>query len=185
MVSPGENLDARLVERLAGVPDQVADAAQHVVEQRPAEQEQQRAAEMLAKKWLDRRVVLPARRRSRPATRRAGGSRPRVMRPRCDARSTSSWSASAGKSANAARAAAPPLACHVPLFSCCCCPGFACHNASHAPGAIEPDLRGRGNEEEGRALYGDKPAKNFFEIDRVRHLHLLSPGAEPQQPREV
>src|SRR4029453_2443155 len=37
---PSEHLDAGLVERPAGVPDQVADAAKHVMDERPGEQEQ-------------------------------------------------------------------------------------------------------------------------------------------------
>ena len=35
MVAPGEHLDARLVEPAAGVPDQMAHAAEHVMDQAP------------------------------------------------------------------------------------------------------------------------------------------------------
>src|SRR5262245_45377573 len=37
---PSEHLDARLVERPAGIPDQVADAAKHVMDERPGEQKE-------------------------------------------------------------------------------------------------------------------------------------------------
>src|SRR5690606_35913400 len=53
---PGEDLDADLVEAVSRIPNQVADAAQHVVDQRPGEQEQQHAPDKAAEERIHGRV---------------------------------------------------------------------------------------------------------------------------------
>src|SRR5262247_2886471 len=53
---PSEHLDARLVERPAGVPDQVADAAKHVMDERPGEQKKHDAPQIAGEEVRDLRV---------------------------------------------------------------------------------------------------------------------------------
>src|SRR5262249_22501152 len=59
--APGKELDARLVEPAAGVPDEVPDAAEHVVDQGPAEHEQHEAADDRSKEAIDCGERLRAR----------------------------------------------------------------------------------------------------------------------------
>src|SRR5262245_7853431 len=54
----GEDLDGDLVEALTGVPDEVADTAKHVVDQRPREQEEKRAPRDTSEEARDLGVSL-------------------------------------------------------------------------------------------------------------------------------
>src|SRR6185437_6171730 len=58
---PGENLDALLVETGAGIPDQMADAAEHMEDQRPAEEKQEQAAGDAREEGLGMPELLRAR----------------------------------------------------------------------------------------------------------------------------
>ena len=69
-IGAGEPFDGRELEAVAGVPEEMAQAAQHVMDQRPGEAEQDELAEPVAEEALHHgEIVGRDRRREQPPDR--------------------------------------------------------------------------------------------------------------------
>ncbi len=91
ILASARSVARRLVEADAEIPEEVADAAEHVVDQRPSVAEQHDQPEPRAEHGIGEAERRPVRWPPPPATRRAGSCRNRAPRRSRDGRSTSPW----------------------------------------------------------------------------------------------